>query len=208
MRYRDTRNICPPESKRLKIDPEEHSQMNQDLEDIASSDSETSSEPEQGDLLFLSIPHVPELISQQQDCVIEIPGYTKLKEEDRRWESKPRFTHQGYKYSLIVRPNGLKYNEGYGECIGIWLKALPSDRDEELGWPARVKLSLRVKSFSSSSEYEKDLTIAMKEYSWEQHATKFRYPAFNFGLTAIKNGTVERAQCVFNDTLTIIVLEG
>ena len=155
---------------------------------------------------ILTIEHGDAGLDQTQS-VFQIPDYWTLRAEDRRWESEPHFISQHYKYSLIVRPNGLVYNEGYGDCIGIWFRPLPGDKDDSLVWPAQINLSLTVKSFAeNSSKYEAELKIS-KKCTWDRHATKFRYPAFHFGLTAIKNATIEEARCVVEGVLTIVIQE-
>ncbi len=184
-----------PKLKKLKQDHNEGCQLIPELD--SSRDSENSCESE-----FIII--IPD---SEDDKCIEIPEDKKLKAENRRWESEPCFTREGYKYKLIVRPNGLKYNEGYGECIGIWFRPLPSDKDAELSWPARVNLSITVKSFSSSSAFEKDLHIPMQQYTWGRHTTLFRYPAFNFGLSVITHSAIVKAQCLFDDKLFLIIEE-
>ncbi len=173
--------------KKLKLDRKKE----QITEVDSSSDSKNSCESEDDKFITL-----------------EIPDYMKLKAEDRRWESEPNYTYEGYKYKLIVRPNGLKYNEGYGKCIGIWFRPIPSDLDAMQTWPAKVKFSITVQSFSeNSAHFDKDLRIPMQEYTWEKHTTLFRYPAFNFGLSAIKHSTIEKAQCIVEDKLLLTIEE-
>lgn len=137
--------------------------------------------------------------------VVVKQDYWKLKAADKRWVSEALFTPGGHKYSLIVRPNGLKYAKGYGSCVGIWLNPLRGDKDETLTWPARVRMSLRVLS-GGLSDYT-NLTIPMKEYTWKKYETKFRYPAFNFDLTAIKHEAVESSEskCLTDQRITLLV---
>lgn len=146
----------------------------------------------------------------ERDQLIEIPNYTYLKSKKKRWESPPLRTIQGYRYTLVFRPNGLKFTEGYNECIGVWLKPMPSEADDGLEWPARVKMALRVKSFTSDSDSEGDenLVIPMKEYTWKKEDTNSRYPVFAFPST-IKHTAVEKeeAKCVVDDGTLYIVVE-
>ena len=180
-------------SKKIKLSQDHHSLTELDCSSVPKESFKS------GDEIIASL--------DNKKNSIEIPQYSKLKAEDKRWESRPHFTLEGYKYKLIVRPNGLKYNEGYGQCIGIWFRPLPSDKDDFLLWPAKVKFSLRIES--TYSAFEKDLTIPMKNYTWGRHTTNFRYPAFNFSLSAIKHSTIEEAQCLDKkkDKLYIIIEE-
>lgn len=132
---------------------------------------------------------------------IEVPNYWGLKEGNKRWASKPLFTDAGYKFRLVVIPNGLKYTEGYGKCVGVWLDPLCGDMDDELSWPAKVEMSLRIQST------KEDIAIPMREYSWERSETKCRYPAFNFDLTTFAHDLVETPQCCSNGNISMIIEE-
>ena len=185
-----------PKIKRMKLDIDDNQRLQIDMLKDSRESTPTS--------LFDGI---TELEEEQHARAVEIPGYTRLKECDKRWESEARFTRDLYKYSLIVRPNGLKYTKGYGKCIGIWFRPLPSDHDDELEWPARVTFTVTVKSFGIDSDLEKSLTIPKQEYTWKREATKFRYPAFNFDLTILCHTLIENSQCIVDDKLTIDIHE-
>lgn len=131
-----------------------------------------------------------------------VPDYYKLKGSDKRWVSKPRLTSAGYKYSLIVRPNGLRHTEGYGKCLGAWFNPMPGDK---MCWPATVKMSLKIKSIASVSS---DLVIPMEEYTWDRSETKCRYPAFCFDLNKLQHCDIEET-CVEkgDEKITMIIEE-
>lgn len=130
----------------------------------------------------------------------ELKDYYGLKESDSRWVSNPRSTLAGYKYSLIVRPNGLRYAEGYGRCLGAWINPIPGDHDNELPWPAKVKMSLQVKG-----SYDK-LVIPMQEYTWGKFDTKCHCPAFHFKLDAIEHSAIEVGY-VESGKIVILIVE-
>ena len=139
---------------------------------------------------------------------IEVPNYKDLKAKSKKWESPPLSTKIGYRFTLVVRPNGLKYTKSYNKSIGVWLKPMPSERDDLFEWPARVRMALRVEDFSSdgNSECDKGLVIPMEEYSWKRDTTNSRYPVFGFPAT-IKHSAVEEAKAVVDGTLYIVIEE-
>lgn len=148
------------------------------------------------------------LNSVEADRFIEIPDYLNLKLKNKKWESPPLRTIEGYKYSLVVRPNGLKYTESYNKCVGIWLKPMSSDDDDDLEWPAKVRMGLTVKDFSSDGDLGSadGLTIAMAEYTWQREDTHSRYPISGFPAT-ITHSAVEKAKCIEDGTLYILIDE-
>lgn len=170
--------------------------------------SSSSSLSEADVALFFSEVIEAALSTLKSDQHIEIPNYPDLKSKNKKWESPPLRTNGGYRYTLVVRPNGLKFTEGYNECIGIWLKPMPGEDDDELDWPARVKMALRVKNFTSDGDSEGDanLLVPMDKYTWQRGDTKSRYPVFRFPAT-IKHTAVEKAKCVVERTLYIVVEE-
>ena len=139
--------------------------------------------------------------------LISIPYCSKNgKPSEVKYESQPRFTTEEYKYSIVVRPNGLKHTDSYGEAVGIWFNPLPSDADDNLLWPAKIKMQL---SLLKSESKEKILKIPMKEYKWERYWTKSQYPAFNFDFKTLQHSAIQREGCVDSDGfLTILIEEG
>lgn len=133
---------------------------------------------------------------------VKVQNYWSLKEGNKQWVSKPRFTTAGYKYCLVVMPNGLKHAEGYGESVGVWLNPMRGDKDDQLDWPAEVWMSLRIQS----SKKDMELEIPKMKYSWARSETKHRYPAFNFDLTTFTHDVVE-SQCLSNGNFFIIIDE-
>jgi hypothetical protein len=78
---------------------------------------------------------------------------------------------------------------------GIWLKPLQGQSDDSLDWPAKVRLSLRIQSFSDCPETD-GLTIPMKEYTWTKEDTKSINPVLKFDLLALKHSAIDRNKCV------------
>lgn len=121
-----------------------------------------------------------------------------------RWESKPRFMVVGphYRYSLVVRPNGLRCTDGYGKAIGIWFRPLPSlapSNDD-----AKVKLSISILSKSGNTM----LTTDEKDFEWDEEQTMSPYPASKFDLMAFKHSEVEQKNCIDDEgRVTVIINE-
>ena len=58
------------------------------------------------------------------------------------WKSPAMYTHVcGYEFCIEIWPNGF-----YGENVIVRLYVLPGEYDEELNWPAKVKLTLELVS--------------------------------------------------------------
>ena len=134
---------------------------------------------------------------------IEILDFYRLKLSNGVWESKPLHTSKHYKYVLIVRPNGLKYTESFKNSIGVWLKPVPSDRDQELDFPAKVMLGLRVDSPGNTGE-EKGLSITRTLCEWDLEDTRSRYPVCAFEPT-ITHRALEKID--FGENLKLLIEE-
>ena len=145
-----------------------------------------------------------DVITQDEDdrsvgALVRIDHYLHLKENDEKWESLPLQTISGYPFRLIVRPNGLKWTEEYGN-IAIWLKPLPC----ELVEPAKMKLSVTVNNPSG----RQDGLRVEKDCMWDEVDTICQNPAFCFDLSAIKHSAIEAAHCIDrNGSLTLTVEE-
>ena len=155
------------------------------------------------ELTVIQVTYEDPITMQQSE--VKVPYFNQDgKIADLKYESKPRFTTvkpHHYKYSLVVRPNGHRYSESYETTVAIWLRALPSDSDDDLPWPATVKMQLSLLRFNkaaSCASKEKAVTIPMQEYSWERHWTQSQYPAFYFNLEAFQHSSVEQ-ECVDNE---------
>lgn len=133
---------------------------------------------------------------------LKVPDYI-LKSKNMKWESPLcRTCLKEYPYKLIVRPNGLKFTEGYGECLGVWLKPEPFD----LKSPAEVKLRLKVETPNRSVNTK--LVTPMKFCTWDVKDTARPNPAFCFDLTAIKHKDILEANCIDDSgSLTLIIEE-
>lgn len=140
-------------------------------------------------------------LSDQCTKRVHVQNYWDLKRTNRRWVSKALSTIAGYKYTLVVRPNGLKYAEGYGSAVGVWLNPICGNKDDLLVWPAEVQLSLKIEKGVGS-----DIVIAMTSCEWEQCETTCPYPAFYFDLTTFTHAAIE-TECVIDGVLTILIDE-
>ena len=154
----------------------------------------------------LSADIIPQSANHDRSNEISIPFSKNGKPLKGKYESRPRFTGgpYRYKYSLVVRPNGLKHTDSYGKAVGIWFNPLPSDADDDLLWPAKIKMQLSI--LKAESE-EKVLTIPMQEYEWEHYWTKSEYPAFNFDLKTLQHAIIQQKGCVSHDGQLTIHIE-
>ena len=141
---------------------------------------------------------------ENQPREIKVPYCEDGKVINDSWESKPRFitaTSPHYKYSLVVRPNGLRCTDGYGKAIGIWFRPLPSN---DATWPAKVKLSISILDRGGNVVFTTD----QKDFEWVEEQTMSPYPTSKFDLMAFKHCEVEQKNCVDDEGgVTIIINE-
>jgi hypothetical protein len=102
------------------------------------------------------------------------------------WESEPLYTCL-FKYILIIRPYGLKHTKSFNKAIGIWLKPLPSDFDDELDFPAKVTLAFRVLTDATVD----GLSVAPTTCSWDREDTHSRYPVVAFAPTITHSAVLQ-----------------
>lgn len=142
---------------------------------------------------------------------IEMQSFNKLLQKNMAWESGALSTMQGYMYSLIIRPNGLRYTKGFNKCMGVWLKPLQGEKDKSLDWPAKVKLTLRIRSFGDETNCS-DL-VTTRECKWKIEDTKSINPVLNFDLMALKLCAIQDPSrgCIIHreneDASVIIIIE-
>ena len=151
--------------------------------------------------ITIDLEEVPSFV-QNQSREIEVPYREDGKVINNSWESKPRFitaTSPHYKYSLVVRPNGLRCTDGYGKAIGIWFRPLPSN---DTTWPAKVKLSISILDRGGNVV----LTTDQKDFEWVEEQTMSPYPTSKFDLMAFKHCEVEQKNCVDNEGSVTIIL--
>lgn len=138
---------------------------------------------------------------QGKEQSIEIPHYCDLKSKNGKWESQPLYTRSGFKFVLIVRPNGLKYTKSFNRSIGIWLKPVPSD--SELNFPADVTLALRV-----GLDAEGDgLLVPPTRCTWKKEDTHSRYPVVAFEPTITHTAVEKATNCFIGENLLITIVE-
>ena len=135
---------------------------------------------------------------------IKVPYCEDGKVINDRWESRPRFsivTSPHYRYSLVVRPNGLRFTDGYGKAIGIWFRPLPSN---DAIWPAKVRLSISILDRGRNVV----LTTDQQDFEWVEEQTMSPYSTSKFDLMAFKHCEVEQKNCVDDEgSVTIIINE-
>ena len=84
-----------------------------------------------------------------------VPKYSKLKESNSVWQSKPFYTHaHGYKLSLHVIPNGL--GKAKGTHISVFIYLMKGEFDEDLHWPLRAKLEIFLIDHKLASQFFAD----------------------------------------------------
>jgi TNF receptor-associated factor 4 len=94
-----------------------------------------------------------------------VPKYSKLKESNSVWQSKPFYTHaHGYKLSLHVAPNGLRNAKGTHVSVFIYL--MKGEFDEDLSWPLRTKINIFLIDHNLSSQFYDD-AIAWQTFNCE-----------------------------------------
>ena len=186
-----TKRYPPP--KRRKIEPDMGLNYPEDLASASESEDHDQQQIELHDYL-----------EQQR---IELPNYLDLKSNNAMWESPPLYTREGFKYILIIRPNGLKYTDSHNTAVGIWLKPVASDHDEPSKFPAKVKLGLRV-GFGpdASSGDDEGLKIDPTDCSWKIEDTHSRYPVIAFKPT-ITHEALEKANCFVDENLILLIEE-
>jgi hypothetical protein len=134
---------------------------------------------------------------------INIQHYGDLKSSNGVWESPALCSREHFRYSLIFQPNGLKHTKSFNKAIGIWLKPLPSDFDDELDFPAKVTLAFRVLTDATVD----GLSVTPTTCSWDREDTHSRYPVVAFAPT-ITHSAIEKAYSFEGgDVLRIAVKE-
>ena len=149
---------------------------------------------------------------------VEIDNYLQLKANNNIFESEVFSTQKGHKFILIIRPNGLQYTKGFNNCMGVWLKPVPGEKDSKLSWPAKVKLSLKIKARSAGhdnighsipAENTKSTNIlglsTVKDCEWFRDDTKSVNPVLNFDLLDLKQNAIEQ-HCLTNGYQSIILI--
>lgn len=154
---------------------------------------------------------IPQIRSVQNVCQserirIEVPFMKNGGVSNDRWESEPQFMFISphYEFSLVIRPNGLKYTEGHGNAMGVWFRPLPSSNNAaDFSWPAKVKISISV-----LNKWESEvITTSKEDFKWDKNQTRSRYPAFKFNLTAIKHSKVKQSCVNSEGYVTVVVKE-
>ena len=70
-----------------------------------------------------------------------MPNYSKLKESNAVWCSKPFYSHaHGYKLSLQIAPNGR--GDAISTHISVFIYLMKGEFDEDLHWPLRGKVNI------------------------------------------------------------------
>ena len=69
----------------------------------------------------------------QEEIVIQLPGYARLKENDKKFLSTPFYTHRGgYRMCICVYANGYYSEDAH---VSVFIKLLEGDYDSQLRWP-------------------------------------------------------------------------
>ena len=80
-----------------------------------------------------------------------VPKYSKLKESNSVWQSKPFYTHaHGYKLSFHVIPNGSK--NALGTHVSVFIYLMKGEFDEDLHWPMRENVEIFLVDHESPCE--------------------------------------------------------
>ena len=70
-------------------------------------------------------------------------GFHKLKRDNELWYSPNMLTHnQGYTFLITVRANG--YGASKDKSVGVWLRSVNGQHDNNLKWPAKVTITLQL----------------------------------------------------------------
>ena len=84
-----------------------------------------------------------------------VPKYSKLKETNTVWQSKPFYTHaHGYKLSLQVAPNGL--GNAKGTHVSVFIYLMKGEFDEDLHWPLRGQMEVKLLDHEILAQYYRD----------------------------------------------------
>ena len=93
-----------------------------------------------------------------------MPKYSKLKELNSIWKSKPFYSHaHGYKLSLHVAPNGLR--NARGTHVSVVIHLMKGEFDEDLHWPLRGKIAILLIDHEVASQIFAD-DIARQDMSF------------------------------------------
>ena len=92
---------------------------------------------------------------------IKMPEYKDKKENEIEWYSDPFYTHNnGYNMCLCVDAAG--YEDGKGTHLSVFLYLMKGPHDDELTWPLRGELEVKLLNQISDSEHHCD-TVAYDE---------------------------------------------
>ena len=95
-----------------------------------------------------------------------VPKYSKLKETNTRWQSKPFYTHaHGYKLSLHVAPNG--FGTAKGTHVSVFIYLMKGEFDEDLHWPLRAQMRIYLIDHEVASQVFAEDVFAFQSISFD-----------------------------------------
>ena len=92
------------------------------------------------------------VVDQECPVTIKLTKFKKLNKDKMSWHSNPFYTHnKGYKMCLKIHAAG--YGNGKGTHISVFLFLMKGPHDDELTWPMREKLEIRLMNQISNGKH-------------------------------------------------------
>ena len=90
--------------------------------------------------------------------LIKMRGFKTLKESNTSWSSPGVYTYPGYKFCLIVHPNG--NNDGEGTHVSCYIRLIPGEYDDTLEWPFQGEVTVELlNQLEDKNHYETVVTF-------------------------------------------------
>ena len=102
-------------------------------------------------------PVSPQYLYNQAPMEFIISDYHEKKEANEEWFSSPFYTHnRGYKFRLIVYPNGS--GTGSGSHLSVYAELMRGEYDNELEWPFEVDIRVELLNWRADKNHHSDVT--------------------------------------------------
>ena len=94
--------------------------------------------------------------------LIKMRGFKTLKESNTSWSSPGVYTCPGYKFCLIVHPNG--NNDGEGTHVSCYIRLIPGEYDDILEWPFLGEVTVELlNQLEDNNHHEEFMTFDQED---------------------------------------------